>query len=157
MTKTDPLADVSPGDLDKMIAALAREHEVPQWVYSPDLVDLDRIPDHIHGFNRGCTPSGIEMYREGQKWRRRLIAELCRRPDWIAEWHAARDLDQRIEDLCRRKGLEFRPWEMPPWRAPDELPEPSADRMHAYGGTIQAAVRLRRRLIAELEAGAPEV
>jgi hypothetical protein len=54
------------------------------------------------------------MYREGQKWRREAIAELKRRPEWIEQWLADRELDRRIEELCEAKGLRFAPHECPP-------------------------------------------
>jgi hypothetical protein len=150
---TDLPSDLDPDELNAMIAALAVEMGCPHWAYSPDLVELGEIPPHIHGFNRGCTPDGLESYREGQKWRRKLIAELKRRPEWIAGWRAARDLDQRIRELCERKGYEFKPWEIRPWRAPDELPQGHPEWTNMYLESLPHAVKLRRQLIAEIEAG----
>jgi hypothetical protein len=144
-TKTDTISEVSPDDLNRMIAALGREKGLPAGIH-PDLTDPDD-PDNDHYWGNGQE----ERYRESVAWRRRLIAELRRRPNWVGEWFAVRDLDRRIEALCRRKGLEFKPWECPPWRAPDEVPEIAPGGWHMYGDSMAPAVRLRRRLIAELE------
>jgi hypothetical protein len=152
-TKGELPSDLDPDELNEMIRDLAAEEGCPYGVYSPDLVELGEIPMHIYGFNRGCTPDGLESYREGQKWRRKLIAELRRRPDWIAEWRAARELDRRIEELCERKGYAFKPWEVPPWHAPDELPQAHPEWSNMYLEGLPHAVKLRRQLVAELEAG----
>jgi hypothetical protein len=146
-------SDLDPGELDAMVRDLGHEHEeMPDWVYPPDLVESDHVPQHIFGFNRGCTPDGLETYKEGQKWRRRLIAELAQSPEWIAEWRAARDLNRRIEALCERRNLTFRPWEIRPWRAPDELPQGHPEWSNMHLESLPQAVKLRRQLIAELEA-----
>jgi hypothetical protein len=66
-------------------------------------------PAHICGFKGGCNPDGLTQYREGQNWRRKMSTELARRPEWIAEWRARRDLNRRIHELCERRNLVFRP------------------------------------------------
>jgi hypothetical protein len=152
-TTTELPGDLDPDELNSMIRALSREMGCPNWVYSPDLVELDHIPGHIYGYNRGCSTDGLECYREGQKWRRKLIAELQKRPEWIAEWRAEQDLNRRIRELCERKGLRFMPWECHPANASDELPERDLGLMHMYANSLPEAVKLRRRLISELEAG----
>jgi hypothetical protein len=152
MSKGELPADLTADELNKMIAALAREHDIPDGVY-PDLVELYHIPQYVYGYNTGCKRTGLDEYKEGQKWRRRLITELKRSPTWIAEWRAARDLDRRIEALCEAKGLHFAPWELPPWRAPDELPErDNPDFTHLWRRSLPHAVRLRWQLLAELAA-----
>ena len=67
------------------------------------------------GFNPGCVRNGVVLYREGQKWRRKALAELKRRPAWVAEWLADAEMDRRVEELCAAKGLSFAPHECPPW------------------------------------------
>jgi hypothetical protein len=106
------LPDVDIETLNDMIGALAVEHGCPYGVNS-DLVELGEIPPSVHGCNRGVMREGkpwdgVTLYREGQKWRRKLIAFLKRRPDWIAEFRAARELDRRIEALCEAKGAAVR-------------------------------------------------
>src|SRR5918995_3773142 len=124
MPRTSELpADIDAEELNELIAALAREHDIPNWVYGPDLVELDHIPQYIFGYNRGGVHDGLEMYKAGQKWRRRLIKELSQRPEFIEEFRADKRLDECIRELCEAKGLTFYPWEVPPWQAPDELPE----------------------------------
>jgi hypothetical protein len=59
-------------------------------------------------------------------------------------------LNERIEDLCERKELHFGPHEIPPWEA-DDGPSPYPP-MSAGSTTWPLAQRLRRELIAELEA-----
>jgi hypothetical protein len=152
MPKGELPSDLTPDELDAMIEALAQEYDIPDHVYPPELVELNRIPGHIYGYNCGCKHDGLEMYKAGQKWRRRLIGELMRRPEWIAEWRAAQGINRRIRELCEHKNV-FQPWECPPWRAPDELPERNdPDFMHLWSRSLPHAVRLRRQLIAELEA-----
>jgi hypothetical protein len=152
---TNELPDVDVETLNAMIADLGREMGCPPagTVYPPDLVELGEIPGHIYGYNRGCRPDGLEMYREGQRWRRKIIAELKARPEWAAQWLAAAELDRRIEALCERMGLHFAPHEMPPWMAPDEA-SGSLDGTEFYRSSLPEAVRLRRQLIRELEAEA---
>jgi hypothetical protein len=63
-------------------------------------------------------------------------------------------LNRRIAELCARKGFTFQPWKCPPDQSPDELP---ADYVHneaaaGWYASLPQAVRLRRRLIAEIEA-----
>ena len=148
------LAD--PDELNDMIGDMARELGRPHWAYSPDLVELGEVPIGIYGFNSGFTPSGVEQYREGQKWRRKALDELKRRPEWIAEWRAERDLNLRIKALCKSKGLNVYPWEIPPWKAPDELPADYVQGNEFISSaltSLPSAVKLRRQLIAELEGG----
>src|SRR5687768_11561661 len=113
MAKTNELpSDVDSDELNAMIAALGREMGRPTaGVYPPDLVELDEIPGHIYGYNAGCRPSGVEQYKAGQEWRRRIIAELQRQPDWVREWRERQALNRRIRELCERKQLKFMPWE----------------------------------------------
>jgi hypothetical protein len=59
-------------------------------------------------------------------------------------------LNERIEELCERKGLHFQPHEIPPWDA-DEGPSPHPP-ASAGSLTWPMAQKLRRELIAELEA-----
>jgi hypothetical protein len=60
------------------------------------------------------------------------------------------NLDNRIKELCERKGLTFKPWEPEPWEVHEDLPEPT-------DGTVWSelwpkAVALRLALIRELQA-----
>jgi hypothetical protein len=151
MPKTDgTLPDVDAETLNAMISDIARELGCPWWA-SPDLVEFGAIPMSAYGLNVGCKRTGLDAYREGQRWRRKAIGELKRRPEWCAAWLAAAELDRRIEALCERKGLRFELWECPAWLAPDELPERDPDRTALYAGSLPQAVRLRRQLIAEIE------
>jgi anaerobic selenocysteine-containing dehydrogenase len=149
MARTSALpADLGADEMNEMIRELARELGCPSWAH-PDLVEIDHIPPRAYGLNSRCPRTGLDEYREGQQWRRRAIAELQHRPDWIAEWRAARDLDRRIEDLCERKGMRFAPYETTPWQVGDS-PEPErADGTFATH-TRPAARELRRRLIREI-------
>jgi hypothetical protein len=106
MPKNELPADLDPEELNKMIAALARELGCPHGVH-PDLVELGEIPQYVYGYNRGCVPDGLTLYRQGQKWRRRLIKEIT--PEFVEEFRAAKWLDERIRELCEAKGLTFRP------------------------------------------------
>jgi hypothetical protein len=155
MPRTSELpGDLDPEELNEMIRDLGHEIGCPDWVYPPDLVKLDVDPEVIvGGYNRGCTPSGVERYREGQRWRRKLIAELKRRPDWIREWRAAGEVDRRVEALCERKGLRFAPYECPPWwiRVDTELLPPNGTD-EIWEESARLAQRLRRELEAELAA-----
>jgi hypothetical protein len=47
---------------------------------------------------------------------------MTRRPEWVAEWLAEREIDRRVRDLCEARGYRFAPWECHPADAPDELP-----------------------------------
>jgi hypothetical protein len=97
------------------------------------------------------------MYREGQKWRRKLIGELKQRPAWIEEWRAEREMDRKVREFCEAKGLVFAPWECPPWQvgADEELPRVrGTDSIWAESAVL--AHRLRRRLEAEIRASADE-
>jgi hypothetical protein len=153
MPTTELPSDLDPEELNALIRDLALEKDLPPGVH-PDLVEVDHIPGHVHGYNRGCAPDGLTLYREGQRWRRKLIAGLARSPQWIAAWRERRELNRRVRRLCEEKDLQFRPWECAPWNAPDELPEPDDQNewFHLYSGTVRQAVRLRRQLIRELEA-----
>jgi hypothetical protein len=147
------LPDVDIETLNDMIGALAVEHGCPYGVNS-DLVELGEIPPSVHGCNRGVMREGkpwdgVTLYREGQKWRRKLIAFLKRRPDWIAEFRAARELDRRIEALCEAKGLRFAPWEPTPWQVGDG-PCPMWGEDSIWGRSWPKAQALRRQLIREL-------
>jgi hypothetical protein len=62
-------------------------------------------------------------------------------------------LDERIKSLCEERGLEFMPWECEPWNAPDSVPDGFHPQDSVWARSLPQAVRLRRRLIAELEAG----
>jgi hypothetical protein len=125
---------------DAMIRDLAREKDLPHGV-NPDVVhsESDR-------FGRGSE----ERCRLAWEWRQKLIAELDQRPDWVAEWRAEQDLNRRIEALCEARELAFMPHETTPWNAPDELPD---DWDLAGDKSLPKAVKLRRKLIAELEGG----
>jgi hypothetical protein len=126
-------------ELDAMIAALAREHGVPYPIF----------PHHAR--EGAPVPQGHEeRHRQALEWRAKLIAEIERRPEWVAEWRAEQELDRRIEQLCEERGLAFAPYECPPWRAPDELPA-DYDNGTGWAESLPQAVKLRRRLIAELE------
>jgi hypothetical protein len=134
-------------ELDEMIRDLAHEKELPHGIH-PDCVGGD--PDYHHYWGNGQQ----ERHQQSVAWRVKLFWELKARPEWVAAWRAARDLDCRIKALCERKGYAFKPWETPPWRAPDELPEgyhPEWENM--WLASLPQAVELRRELIAEIEAG----
>jgi hypothetical protein len=133
-------------EIDEMIRDLAHEKDLPDGIH-PDLVGGD--PDYHHYWGWG----NAERHQQSVEWRVKLFWELKRRPEWIAEWRAARDLNRRIKALCGRKGYEFKPWEVPPWHAPDELPQGHPGWTNEYLESLPHAVRLRRQLIAELEAG----
>jgi hypothetical protein len=141
-TNTELPADLDPEELNEMVRDLGREVGLPFGIH-PDLIGPD--PD-FHGY-WGCGQE--ERHKQSVAARRELIAELQRRPDWIAAWRAEREMDQRVRALCEEKGLEFAPWECPPWavRVDDELPD--------LGGTyweqsMPLAQRLRRQLEAEI-------
>ena len=122
---------------DAMIQVLAREHRVPYPIH-PHLVRDERDP---------IRQDGEEEHRQALAWRRKLIAELERRPDWVAAYRAWVDLNRRIEALCEQKGLNFG-LDLPPWDAPDAVPDGNTD------PDLPLAVKMRKRLIAELEAEA---
>jgi hypothetical protein len=126
-------------ELDAMIGALAQEHAVSYPIF----------PQHARE-GSPVAQGYEETHRQALEWRAKLIAELERRPDWVADWRAEQELDRRIEALCEAKGLTFMPNECPPWQAPDELP---ADYNNGTGwaASMPLAVKLRRKLIAELE------
>jgi hypothetical protein len=119
---------------DAMIRDLAHERAVPYPIF----------PDTAR--EGGPIPVGHEeINRQALEWRRKLIAEIERRPDWVAEWRAEQALNARIEELCEERGLRFMPHEWPrPW---DTLGEPSPD----DDEYTRKARALRKRLIAELE------
>jgi hypothetical protein len=151
MSKTGELPDVDVETLNAMIADIAHEMGRPHWAYGPDLVELGEIPIGIYGYNTGCTRSGVEMYREGQRWRRKALAQLQRRPEWVAKWLADREMDRRVEARCEAKGLSFAPFECPPWqvRVDQELPDPQDS---VWYQRARLAQRLRRQLEAEIRA-----
>jgi hypothetical protein len=138
-------------ELNELICALAEEKDIPQDVYSPNLVELDTIPGHIYGLTTE-QGRGIDMYRRGQEWRRRLLAELRRRPAFVAEWRTAQDLNARIKALCAAKRYQFMPWEMTPWQVHEDTPPPDGGWAGpAWQESYPKAQRLRRQLLAELE------
>lgn len=142
------LPDVAPETLNAMIRDIAREMGCPYWA-SPDLVALDHIPLYVYGGNTGCKRTYLDEYREGQHWRRKAIAELKLRPEWVSQWLADAEMDRRVKELCEQKGLRFAPFECPPWmvRVDEELPDPQ-DGM--WGQSARLAQRLRRQLEAEI-------
>jgi hypothetical protein len=140
-----------PDELDDMIACMAREMGCPHYL-SPAYVRPGEVPPEWRGLRTG-NGDGPTLYRERQKWRERVIAELERRPDWVREWRAEQDLNRRIEALCVSKGLTFMPHECPPWDAPDSLPEGWRSNGTAGDASLPHAVKLRRRLVAEIEGG----
>jgi hypothetical protein len=136
-------SDLTVDELNAMVAALGEEMGVPYGVH-PDLVDSTAEPEPYHD---------AELYRAGQRWRRKIIAELKKRPEWIAEFRAAAEMDRRVEELCRAKGLTFAPWELPPWHVQvDDEPHPTYPPGHGVRLQWPLAQRLRRELEAELEA-----
>jgi hypothetical protein len=67
-------------------------------------------------------------------------------------------LDEKVKALCERKGLRFGPFEPAPWQVGDTVPQYVIDGIEAglgwgWGESYPRAMALRRRLIAELEAG----
>jgi hypothetical protein len=138
-------ADLDPEELDAVICALGREHGLPPGI-NPDLIGPD---EHNHGY---WGVGREEQHRQSCMWRRRLINELRRRPEWIARWRADQDLNRRIRELCEARGLVFQPWECPPWHAPDQIPERDSDQTHMYADSLPQAVRLRRQLLTALKA-----
>jgi hypothetical protein len=65
------------------------------------------------------------------------------------------EMDRRIEELCRLKGLTFMPWEVPPWEVQTEgEPHPTYPPGHPVRKQWPLAQRLRRELEAELKAAA---
>jgi hypothetical protein len=147
MAKAELFPD--PDELNEMISDLAQEHGCPYPIF-PDLVQLGPIPDHVRGLNVGMAngQDGVSLYKAGQRWRRKLIAELERSPEWVAQWRAAVALNERIEELCRERGYRFEPHETTPWQCDDEpCPWPGSS---AGALSWPAAQKLRRQLIAEL-------
>jgi hypothetical protein len=145
MPKPELPHDLHPEELNAMICALGREKGLPLGIH-PDLVGPDEDNHAYWGVGQE------ERHKQSRIWRHKLIAELARRPEWIAEWRAERDLNRRVRELCEHKNLMFWPWECHPADAPDEMPERDSDQMHMYANTVPQAVRLRRQLIKELEA-----
>jgi hypothetical protein len=68
----------------------------------------------------------------------------------ISSWGTAMtELDQRIKDICERRGLRFKPWEFPPpWAIGDAEPCPytASSAAAAWWSKTQA---VRRKLIEE--------
>jgi hypothetical protein len=145
-------------ELDEMVRDLGHEMGCP-WDINPDLVDLDTDPEKswAAGCNRGCVTAdgepddGVTRYAEGQRWRRKLIDELARRPEWIAEWRAEAEHDRRIRGLCKAKGLRFLPHEVAPWEVPSSGECPYDPHTGGYASWPKAQ-RLRRQLERELSA-----
>lgn len=63
------------------------------------------------------------------------------------------ELDAKIEQLCEARGMTFKPWECPPWRAREGHVRPMGG--SAWAESYPKAQALRRQLIAEIEAAAP--
>jgi hypothetical protein len=147
-TKGELPADLDPEELNEMIRDLGREKRLPPGIH-PDLIGPD--PEH-HGY---WGYGQQERHRQSCIWRRKLIAELTQNPEWIAEWRAEREMDRRVEELCRQKGFRFAPWECPPWAigVHDELPQVN-EFSRAWDASRPLAQRLRRQLEAELKAKA---
>jgi hypothetical protein len=145
MPRTSELpSDLDPDELKEMICDLGREKGLPPGIH-PHLIGPDP-EDHNYW---GCGQQ--DRHRQSCMWRRKLIAELMRRPEWVAEWRAAQAMDGAVRALCERKGLTFRPWECPPWqvRVDDEVPEQrGSDRLWDE----RLAQRLRRELECEIRA-----
>jgi hypothetical protein len=78
-----------------MIRGLGHEMGVPSGVH-PDLIG----PEPDNHYYWGMGPGTPERPKESVRWRRKIIAEMERRPEWIAEWRAERDLHRRIRELC---------------------------------------------------------
>jgi hypothetical protein len=135
-------------ELNDMIADMAREMGCPHYL-NPASAQPGEIPAEVRGL-RTDRGDGVTLYRKAQEWRERVLAELERRPEWVAEWRAEQALNRRIEELCEAKGLKFLPHETPPWQAPDELPEDYRRDRTGWGDGLPQAVKLRRRLIAEI-------
>lgn len=149
MPRTSELpADLDPEELNEMVRDLGRQKELPLGIH-PDLVGPDP-EDHAYW---GCGQQ--DRHRQSCIWRRKLIEELKRRPAWIAEWRVEREMDRRVEALCLKKGLQFAPWECPPWAvgADEELPH-LTERSRGWDASKPLAQRLRRQLEAEIRAKA---
>jgi hypothetical protein len=151
-TKND-LPDVCPfseeyDEVDEMIRDLATEKGLPYGI-NPDLVGGD--PDY-HAY-WGSLPEDRERHKASVEWRVKLFWELKARPAWVAAWRAAKRMDERVEELCERRGLQFAPHECPPWwvRCDEELP-PARTGFDHWEGTRRLAQRLRRELEAEIRA-----
>src|SRR5688572_18402036 len=95
-------------ELDAMIRDLGREKGLPPGIH-PDTVGGD--PDGHSYWGNGQE----ERHRQSVEWRVKLFWELKARPEWVAAWRAAKRMDERVEELCERKGLRFAPHECPPW------------------------------------------
>jgi hypothetical protein len=48
-----------------------------------------------------------ERHKASVEWRVKLFCELKARPEWVAAWRVAKRMDERVEELCERKGLRF--------------------------------------------------
>jgi hypothetical protein len=131
-------------EIDEMIRDLAHEKDLPYGIH-PDSVGGD--PDYHHYWGNGQE----ERHRQSVEWRVKLFWELKARPAWVASWRAEKRLDERVKELCEAKGLRFGLWEMPPWRAPDELPEGWHPEWGNVLESLPQAVELRRQLIREIE------
>jgi hypothetical protein len=94
-----------------LILAAASPSSGPRSI-SHDLVELGEIPQHLYGCNPGVLREGkpwdgVTPYREGAEVATQADRELKRRPEWVANWLAAAEMDRRVEELCERKGLRF--------------------------------------------------
>jgi hypothetical protein len=149
-TTEGELPDVDPETLNAMIRDIARQMGCPYWA-SPDLVELDHIPTRVYGLNVGCKRTGLDEYKEGQRWRRKALEELKRCPEWARAWLAAAEMDRRVRELCDQKGLTFGPWETAPWQVQaDNEPPVLRGGFEMLDSTAALAIRLRRQLEAEL-------
>jgi hypothetical protein len=145
---TDPLAALDEETVDEMVGDMARELGCPHDV-SPEYARPGAPPPELAGCNLGCSPTGVERYKEAQQWRRRALRELKRNPEWVEDWLAEVELNRRIEALCRERDYHFMPHETKPWEVSTDGPSPWPE---GCAGALSwpGAQRLRRQLIAEL-------
>jgi hypothetical protein len=148
---TDPLADLDADTVDEMVADMARELGCP-WDVFPEHARPGPVPLEAQGLNAGCVRSGVALYKEAQQWRRKALRELKRNPEWVEGRLAEVRLNERVEALCAERGYSFAPHETPPWAVSADGPSPWGDRGCAGALTWPAAQRLRRQLVAEIEA-----
>jgi hypothetical protein len=140
--------------MDDLVRILVAERG---WEYEP----YDRSPIYVDENEENPVvsswpPGRLEDYRRAQAQRRELLEELKQRPELVAEVREKRALEAKIEALCRAKGLRFAPWECPPWWPDVDLyedPAPGSDLFYGWAQSVPLAKKLRRKLIAEIEAG----